>query len=279
MRKEVIYAVLAGISIGLIAAFGTWKVSRFVKVTPAPVVKKETPTPQPFFDISILNLKNFDVLTSNTVIKGKATPNTNIIVSTVEKDYLIESDSNGQFEVDIELPTGISEVKFSDTSTISTQKISLVYSAEVEEGSVSYVGTVTDISSGTIQIKNSSSGIVQASVAEGTKYINNLKKNIEIKESDLAIGDYIIAIGKLGTGKVLQSKQIIVTSPATTNSYQFEKITIEKLSKTKLNEITLPKTWNGPDIKELEEGQVIYIVGSESDDKTYSLRSIFATVE
>lgn len=274
MRKEVIFAVLAGISIGLVAAFGTWKVSKVVKASPTPIVRKETPKAQPFFDLSITNIKNFDVVTENPTIKGRGTPNTDIIISTFDNDYLTKTDSQGIFEILVEIPAGISEVKISDTSTLSTQKLVLIYSTEVEKDSVSYVGTVTDISSDTIQIKNQSSGIVQASVSEETKFVNTLKKNTEIKAVDLAIGDYIIAIGNINQSKVLQSKRILVTSPVSPNEFQFEKITIEKLSKTKLNDITLPKTWSGPDIKDLEIGQEIYIVGTTTDNK-FDLRSIF----
>ncbi len=279
MRKEVIYAILAGISIGLVAAFGTWRVSKIVKVTPAPVIKKETPKPQPFFDLSVTNLKNFDVISEDPTITGKGTPNTEIIISTLEKDYITKTNTDGLFSIQISLPSGISEVKLSDTATLSTQKITLIYSNDVENGSVSYVGTITDISSGTIQIKNHLSSIVQTSVTGETKFINTLKKNVEIKETDLAIGDYIIAIGTLGSNKVLQAKKVLIAAPTVANNFQFEKIKIDKLSKTKINDITLPKTWVGPNINDLAVEQIIYTVGTISDDKTYTLRTILTTVD
>lgn len=268
MRKEVIYAVIAGISIGLLVAFGAWKISKIVKRNPQTVIKRESPKPQPTSSISIYGLKNFDVTNVNPIIKGITTPNTDILISTTENDYYTKSNSEGEFNIEIELPSGLSEVN------INNQKLMLVYSTEVESGSVSYVGTITDISSGTIQIKNNIGSILQISVNDDTKYTNTLKKNIGIKESDLAIGDYIIAIGNINNSKVLQTKKILVGNPAEENKYEFKKITIEKLTKTMINDITLPKKWNGPNIKDLEIGQEIYIVGTQ-EEKTYTLRSIF----
>jgi hypothetical protein len=273
MRKEVIFAILAGISIGLVAAFGTWRVSKLVKPTPQSTTKTAKTTPQKKIDtVTIDNLKDYDVVTEIPTIKGLAAPNTDIIVSTQESDYYTKSDSDGEFEIKIEIPTGISEVKIND------QKVILVYSSEVESGSVSYAGTITDISSNTIQIKNKEGLILQISTPEETKYINTLKKNVEVKHTDLAIGDYIVAMGKISANKVLTTQRILITSPLMENNYQVEKIEIEKLSKTNINNVTLPKKWNGPDIKELEVGKEIYIIGNTNEGR-YSLRSIFIPVE
>ena len=273
MRKEVIYAILAGISIGLIAAFGTWRVSKLVKVTPSPVINKDIPTPENIINLTIENLNNFDVFNTNPLIKGFASPNTDIIISTFESDYYTKTNSEGVFELEIELPTGLSEVLIND------KKFIVVFSTEVKNNSTSFVGTVTDISSGAIQIKSDKGGILQISVDENTTYINNLKKNVTVKQTDLAIGDYIVAIGKTNGGnKVLKTERILITSPLPENKIEVEKIEIEKLSKTKINDIVLPKKWAGPNIKELEVGQEIYVVGIR-DEKSYTLRTIFKPVE
>lgn len=272
MRKEVVLAILAGISIGLIAAFGTWRVTKMVKVTPPPAVKKETPAPKNVDSITIDGLKNYDVVTENPTIKGLYSPNTDIIISTAEKDYYTKSNAEGEFEIQIELPSGISEVK------INNQKIILVYSTEVETGRTAYVGTITDIASGNLQIKGSNGNILQVSISSTTKLINTLKKNIEVKETDLAIGDYIVAMGIAGANKVMATDRILIASPLVENKVETKKITIEKITKTAINDIVLPKKWTGPNLKELEVGQEIYVIGN-TIDKTYTLRSIFIPVE
>jgi len=272
MRKEVLYAIIAGISIGLLAAFGTWRVSKLVKVTPAPVTKKEVITTKNIDSVTIDGLKNYDVVIENPTIKGLYTPNADIVISTQDSDYYVKSNSEGEFELQIEIPAGLSIIKINDT------KLALVYSTEVEAGSVSYAGTITDISSGTIQVKGEKGEIKQISTAETTTYINTLKKNIEVKQTDLAIGDYIVAIGKTNNNKVLSTERILITSPLVENKMEFKKILIEKISKTSINDIKLPTKWNGPNIKDLSEGQEIIIVGTTENEK-YTLRSIFITVE
>jgi hypothetical protein len=101
-----------------------------------------------------------------------------------------------------------------------------------------------------------------------------LKKNAEVKSIDIAIGDYIVAMGFVNGNKVLLAKRILIASPLIENNIKVEKIEIVKLSKSYINEIKLPKKWKGPNIKELEVGQEIYIVGTKNEDK-FDLRSIF----
>ena len=45
-----------------------------------------------------------------------------------------------------------------------------------------------------------------------------------------------------------------------------------------INDIKLPTKWNGPNVKDLEVGQEIYVVGIR-DEKSYTLRTIFKPVQ
>jgi len=263
MRKELIFAITVGISIGLIVAFGTWNVSKIIKKNARVVINKETPSPKNNASISIDIVKDFDVVNTNPTIKGLASANTDIVISTNEKDYYTKSNSDGEFEIEIELPAGLSEIK------VNELRLLLVFSTEVRDGATSYVGTITDISSGAIQIKSDKGGILQISTTSDTSYAN---------KTDLAIGDYIVAMGILEVNKVLDAKRILITSPLQENKIEVSKITIEKLSKTKINDIILPKKWVGPNVKELEIGQKIYVVGIKEND-VFSLRSILTPVE
>ncbi|MEK7536721.1 MAG: hypothetical protein AAB559_03025 [Patescibacteria group bacterium] len=287
MRKEVIFAIIAGISIGLIVAFGAWRVTRAIKKNAEIVdIKKDTP-PKNQVSLAISNLYDYDVITSSKVkIAGLAKRDSDLIISTSDEDFFGISDADGAFEIEISLPAGISEVNINDPVNKIVEKIILVYSTEFEKyiktdeklKTTSYVGTVTDISSGTIQIKTVKGDIEQMSIVEETSYVNTLKKNTEVKSTDIAIGDYIVAMGFVNGNKVLDAKRILITSPLEENKYSAKEITIETLSKTKINDITLPKKWVGPNVSELEVGQTIIVVGTSENEK-YSLRSIFTTVE
>lgn len=302
MRKEVLFAILAGVSIGLIIAFGAWRVTQSIKRMSQPVVenkKKEQSKNQ--ISLSISNLYDYDIVTDDPIkITGLTKPQSIVVVSTTTDDFFTKSNDEGVFEVEVSLPAGLSEIILRESqSKDSFQKMVLVYSTEFKKyididkdngkthKTTAYVGTITDISSGAIQIKTNSGDIKQMSTTEETSYINTLKKNTEIKLTDLAIGDYIVSMGFLNGNKVLDSKRILVTSPLAKNTVEIISGTINTLSKTKITidkdngeteEITLPKKWNGPNINELEKGQKIIFVGTRENEK-YTTRTIFSVVE
>ncbi len=311
MRKEVFLAIVAGISIGLVIAFGAWKVSQLIKRPSISQNDKKNIPPQNQIDLSISNLYDYDIITESPFkLSGISKPDTKIVASTIESDFLGTTDDNGSFELEVDLPAGLSEI------VINGKKFYAVYSSEFKNylntdtepdesvasdsadtvreklkekvsikslKTTSYVGTITDISSGTIQIKSVQGDIKQMSLTDDTSFINTLKKNIEVKATDLAIGDFIVAIGFVNGNKVLDSKRILISEPAIKNNYETIFGVISSISKTKLTinrdngdtiEITLPKKWVGPNVSELEEGQKIITVGEMKED-IYTLRTIF----
>lgn len=317
MRKEVLLAIVAGISIGLVIAFGAWKVSQFIRKPSISQTDNKNLPPQNQINLSISNLYDYDVLTDSPyIISGISKSNARIVVSTVESDFFTQADDDGAFEAEVDLPAGLSEIIINGT------KLSVVYSSEFKKylevepeseeisatesaetkspadsirekikeelstkslKTTAYVGTITDISSGTIQIKSVQGDIKQMSLGEDTSYINTLKKNSEIKATDLAIGDYIVAMGFVNGNKVLDTKRILISEPAIKNNFETVFGVISSISKTKLTidrdngetiEITLPKKWVGPNVSELEEGQSIITVGEMKEEK-FELRTIF----
>lgn len=301
MRKEVIFAITAGVAIGLIIAFGAWKTTQVIK-SKSTIKPNQVRTTEPKKNISLTldNLVDYEVLTKSPfTLTGFSLPLTDILISTSESDFYTKTDQDGTFSVEVELSAGLSEI------IINEKKFLIIYSSEfqkyletdVEEQTstdeaktireqlvekltnknakgTAYIGTITDISSGTIQIKGKNGEILQSSISDDTTYINILKKNAEIKLTDLAIGDYIVAMGFTGSNRVMDTKRILITSPLVDQKIEVQKITIEKLTKTTINDITLPKKWAGPNIKELEVGQNIIVVGTKDEDK-FDLRTIF----
>lgn len=289
MRKEVLLAILAGISIGLIFAIGSWKITKIIKRNKPIIEVKETAKPNNFL-ILLDQIKNLEVAIENPLpFKGTTRANSSIIISTEEKDYYVKSDSEGIFETNINLLQGLNNINIMalNKNEKVDSKINLVFSEEFikylkdnnleKSKSVYYVGTITDISSNTIQLKNDEQKIVQLLINEDCSFHNSIKQIKGIKLSDLAIGDYIIAMGFENGNKVLKTGRILITNPQKESKYEIKMITIETLSKTKINDTTLPKKWNGPNTKEMEIGQNIILVGLQNNDK-FDIRSIF-TVE
>lgn len=319
MRKEVLFAIIAGISIGLIIAFGAWRVSKLINKKPNTQTTQKTPPPNQNLSLSVSNLDDYYIITENPyTIKGLSTPKDPIIVSTIEEDYFTTTNEDGTFEIEVEFPAGLSEVK------INEKKILVIFSTEfgkyltttsdnatpeqeeektatdesntksnlevirervMEEISskslkkLAYVGTITDINSGSIQIKSLEGDIKQLSLSDDASFVNTLKNNIEVKQNDLAIGDFIVAMGIVNGNKVLDTKRILISKMYPENTYTSEEIEISTLTRTKINDLTLPKSWKGPNVSELEVGQKIIIVGKREENKNYTLRSIFTPVE
>ncbi|WKZ25692.1 MAG: hypothetical protein QY322_00030 [bacterium] len=286
MRKEVFFAILAGVSIGLLIAFGAWRVAQSFKRDP--IVKDSKKLPPPInAGLTLNNLLTYDVITElPLLVSGISMPDSEIVLSTTEKDYYTRANNFGEFEVEIELPSGLSEIN------INEQKLRLVYSTEIKleddssQKAIAYTGTVTDLSANAVQVKSDNGEIKQLSYSEDTVFVNTNKKNALVKSEDLAIGDYIIALG-LENGKVLASKRVLISSPISENEYQIISGNIQSIVKNKITltrpngetfEITMPKTWNGPELKDLSEGQRIITVGITKDE-TYSLRTLFTPVE
>lgn len=77
----------------------------------------------------------------------------------------------------------------------------------------SYMGTVTDIAETTLQLKNLKGEIKQISSNKETTISNIISTPKSVNFSDIAIGDFIVAMGYVNTNSVLDTKRILVTSP------------------------------------------------------------------
>ena len=75
-----------------------------------------------------------------------------------------------------------------------------------------FLGSITDLTDTSIQIRNNSGAIEQISVDEETSYVKLDGTSEDIAQDDVAIGDYIIAMGYLNDEEVLDSTRILVTT-------------------------------------------------------------------
>lgn len=149
-----------------------------------------------------------------------------------------------------------------------------------------YLGTITDKTEDTLQIKNKRGEIEFISVnPEEASFVSIGKTSKAIKFTDVAIGDYIVAMGflsneahtgsKNGNG-VLDARRILVTEEAGATERQIFFGNIAKIEKRILTVATdageiqaeFPKTWKGPEIKELSENDRVALVVNEEEGKT-----------
>lgn len=142
MRKEVLFAVIAGALFGLLVAFGIWRANNALTPKEGPeggnpnTQLASSPSPEPQ-GITIAQPENEAIFQEDTVtITGVTKPNSYLTVSGELADTAIEVGDNGAFEVKVELEAGLNEIKlydFDNNGGKSTTNLNIVYSTEFFE--------------------------------------------------------------------------------------------------------------------------------------------------
>jgi len=228
VRKELFIAIFLGGFVGLALAFGAWRFTNsFSKDNDGVVLEDKnsnteqqalaTSIPTSTDGITIVRPQENSVSKDNTVeIAGIARPNSTVII--VAGDDEILQTKSGTFEQEIELVGGINTIPiFMMTEDGKTQEtsVSVIYSSEIEnmEAARSILGTITDITKTSIQIRTSSGEISQIAISDDTSYASTVQTSKEITFEDVAIGDFVAAIGPLDDDEVINAERIIVSSP------------------------------------------------------------------
>jgi len=143
MRKEFIIAIVSGITIGLVVAFGIWRANCALKSTELTNPQTETVTVQKEGEtkenigLSIISPEENDVIsTTPIVISGATKPGGTLVISGEQKDYIIEVPDTGSFEEDVDLVSGVNEIiiAYSENGdSVQTQSIKVIYSTEFEK--------------------------------------------------------------------------------------------------------------------------------------------------
>jgi hypothetical protein len=280
MRKEIVWAAIIGISFGLIIAFGLWRInSSFTKQKPGPSATPSSANSSGELKITLDAPVDGSVVTTTPLtVSGITKPLTWIVVSGESGDYILQSDENGIFSQDMDLTPGINQIiltAFDSTGSQSAQKVLVVYSSAFQPKTVAapspdgaasgdaairekvaqkvaaamsqpiaYLGVVTDITSTTIQIKDTVSQIQQISVGTDGITVVNTKgtNNKTVKLTDIAIGDFIVAMGYVNGNQVLVAQRILITDPL-----QEPKLTVSiaKVNKATSKALTVTDTKTG----------------------------------
>lgn len=329
MRKELVWAAAIGIIFGLIIAFGAWRISSKTGATKT----ESSPTPVPVtgeLKITLNKPEDGDVITEDFItVSGITKPLSWLTLSGEKGDYIIQAGDDGVFIQDVDLSAGVNWIRvtaFDSKGAQSTEKVLVVYSSSFQEKSLpsptpsdnstesairqkiaekvadalnkpkAYIGVVTDIADSTIQIKTLASEIKQVATSEEGITVINQKgtNNKSVKLTDIAIGDFIVAMGYVNSRSVLSAQRILITDPITEPKIS---ASYGKVSETNKKSITVNSLTSGDgqvvtpgtktDIEVYESGKfiltklinisvgdlVIYVTDSSSDTPT--VRSIF----
>lgn len=112
MKKEIIFAIVLGLSLGLIVTYGTYRARK--SFSGASTTAEETNngqvtgTPEPGSElISLLSPEDESITATKEVkVTGTTTPNSLVTIYVHNKPYIIQADASGNFSVQGTLETG-----------------------------------------------------------------------------------------------------------------------------------------------------------------------------
>lgn len=141
MRREVLFAILFGIGLGALVAFGLWRANLIFlpnKENPrsiSEITSQKEQEREVTSDLIITQPEDTAVVSEGTItIKGSATPKATIVILTPEEEKILEANSDGSFEEKLAVGGGPNEIvvkSFDDQGKESTQKMTVVYSTEL----------------------------------------------------------------------------------------------------------------------------------------------------
>lgn len=143
MRREVIIAIILGVGLGIAVAFGVWRAnialsSKSPQATPNnKLVKSSTVEgPSSSSNLLIASPENNSISSTNTlIIKGSSVPKAIVVISTNNDNQIVQSDSSGSFEKQVNLEGGPNQIiikSYDEQGNESNQKLNIVYSTEFE---------------------------------------------------------------------------------------------------------------------------------------------------
>lgn len=139
MPKEVLIAIIIGIALGIVVAFGFWRANLSLSPNNSSNISQPTPDPiiQDFSELAITQPENNSVVSTSTIkVVGVTNPNSVVTILTGKSEYVVQGDNEGGFEKEVELSAGPNEIvitSYDEIGTETSQKLLVVYSTELEE--------------------------------------------------------------------------------------------------------------------------------------------------
>lgn len=276
MRKEVVVAIIIGGVLGLTVAFGIWKANSSFSAskqvqsssTSAPLASSFA-SPEPVTDknLTLTSPNQYEVFTQSTIkIAGLTKANSYVVIQS-DKNTVTRADSSGSFSVDFELEEGINAIlikSFEQDYTAHEKSVTVVYEPNLSDSSNSsdeeaseesvrdkvqqqlqdvsnkpqaIIGTVTDKTQNGFNVRNGSSELKLVSIdTKQTLFIKSGQTTKSLPFSDLAIGDYVAAIGYQTSNSALEANRVLISSITNTQNYR---IFLGKVTKATTRQIDM----------------------------------------
>ena len=135
MKKEIIFAILLGLSLGLIITYGVYR----AKMTLQQPIQKEdkispSTTPQPTNNSSLLLISPEDEIITDLAkinVSGSTTPDSFVIIIVNNQDNITTADQTGNFSVEVELEAGSNVIRvhaLKEDGTSIVEERTVIYS-------------------------------------------------------------------------------------------------------------------------------------------------------
>ena len=140
MRKEFLIAIISGVAIGLIVAFGIWRANTAFKpensVSSEKLSSENKESNPEITQLAVIRPEKDDVITVSPVkVSGITKPQTTLLISGESKDYILKSNEDGSFEQEVELVGGVNEILLAtdDVNFKETKSLRVIFSTEFGE--------------------------------------------------------------------------------------------------------------------------------------------------
>ncbi|MBI2268532.1 MAG: hypothetical protein HYU80_03795 [Candidatus Blackburnbacteria bacterium] len=141
MRKELLFAILIGVIIGLAIAFGIWRANkaflpqRSKEAVQIPSISPEQQEEKIKTSQLVITApeNNLVVSTERVTVEGTAIPGSSVVITANAGELIAETQADGSFKEEIELLGGANEVKvaaYDKDGNKSEQTVTVVYSTE-----------------------------------------------------------------------------------------------------------------------------------------------------
>jgi hypothetical protein len=134
MKKEVVFSIVIGFGIGLVATFGIYTARRSLKEASqiqSPIADSADSQSFQTQTLSLVNPLDQSVLNeSKTTLSGATSPSSWVVVLTENGEKIIQADKKGNFETEISLTGGENEIEvqsISEDGEKATKVITVVY--------------------------------------------------------------------------------------------------------------------------------------------------------
>lgn len=271
-------------------------------------------------NVTVAQPEKNDVVTASPVtLSGIATQGSWIVVSSENEDFIFPSDEEGAFEQEVEPLGGVNQeiiAVFDENGEKTQTTVTYVFSTEFadqvleeqeevpeatdeadavrqrvqerleqkRQNPKAFIGSITDKTEDTLQIRDLSGEIKLISANEElADFVQTNGASTEVSYADVAIGDFLVAMGFSDGNGVLDARRVLLTAPTQEPSREIvfgEVLSTERRAATLRTpdgeEITIdfPARWKGPEVEELEEGTKVIAVLVDDDDGEQLIRTI-----